>query len=641
MGTPSSIRQAGTDDTESREATPKTPPPELHMHDLPRPGGKKPLTASAHRGWAETGTTTQVATDEKLQPVELEHPANTSGEGADRLVYDSKAHEAELMELNAQAAIPTSSPRRKDPPAPPRMPEKRPSVPAATTTPAPRPVVEAMPPATDPLVRRTSATDGIQPPSSVARLLGRSLRFPSGTRLNPGDKVTVGSRQFEVRREPRFTAKFWWKTAGLAALVIFAVVGISHLFAGTPAGTITGVVIDRTTGQIIPGAAVAVENGAQATTNAAGLFLIDGAKSGQLKLTASAAGYESQSGSAANTPGQGAQLAFALLPSIPVVTPPSEAPARPASTPTATENTEESAPVAYGNVALTTDFEDYMVFVDDVLYGKNAKKLKRMPEGSHKIVLQVEGFEDYSTSVDVKAKATAAITVAKADLVPKVNPVKRAASHYAEGKDFLDKAQWPAAIEAFNQALEYDADNTQALQYRGWAYLKSGSPDKARADFLRAAELDRKAGHYLDAVTCAGYLIDLDPANPEGYSRRAQFYIALTEYGKALADCEQAVKLNKKSFDNQMALAEACFVSGDYRRAAKEFEKARKLTTEPVGVYVRWLLALTRAGQDDQVRKKYKELSSMATPERMQQLRADPEWLPVLQIVDPSLRSEG
>jgi tetratricopeptide (TPR) repeat protein len=401
-------------------------------------------------------------------------------------------------------------------------------------------------------------------------------------------------------------------------------------------------VLDRTTGQIIPNASVAFEGGPTVTANVAGMYSADGLRSGLFKMTASALGYESQSGSVVRPADGDAQLAFALMPIAYAAAAMQQLnPGTTATTVTPEEADANNTALAYGNITLETDFTDYLVFVDGVLYGKDAKKIKRMDAGDHRVVLQLEGFEDYSTNVAVKARSTHTLQVAKADLTPKVDPVKRAKAHFAEAKEHLDRGLYTQAIEKYNSGLLDDPKNASALQYRGWAYWKAGNVDAARADLVRAANLHAEANRFLDAVACAGHLIEVSPTDPDAFLRRSKYYMQMREFEKAIKDCEMAVKLDKKSDAAQMALAEACFVSGDYKRAAKEFDKGRKLSDSPADVYVRVLISLARGGEDDQVRKKYKDFTSIATPEMQKKLRDNPDWLRVLQIVDPKMRSEG
>lgn len=485
--------------------------------------------------------------------------------------------------------------------------------------------------------------DGVVPATGVAHLSGMTLRFPMHTKIMPGEVVVVGRKPFEVRKDKLLTPMFAVKGVGLLVLAVLAVVGVTSMFTSPTGGSVTGVVLDRTTGQIIPNATVSIEGGSSSTTNLAGLYNFDGLRSGLFKMTAVAQGYEPQSGSVVRPADGGAQLAFALMPVG--FTGAAALSTTPAAVATPSEAAEQAdannAALGYGNINLETDFSDYLVFVDGRLYGKDAKQIKRMTTGNHRVIVLLDGFEDYSADIEVKARGTHMLQVAKADLTPKVDPVKRSKAFFAEAKDLLDRGLYPAAIDKYNLGLQDDPKNASALQYRGWAYWKAGNIDAARADLVRAADMHAEVNRFLDAVACAGHLIEVSPEDAGAFLRRAKYYTQMREHDKAIKDCEVAVKLDKKSLPSQLALAEACFVAEDYKRAAKEFDKARKLSDDPADMYVNVLISLARSGEDDQVRKKFKDFSELATPELQKKLKDNPDWLRVLQIVDPTKRSEG
>jgi Tfp pilus assembly protein PilF len=464
--------------------------------------------------------------------------------------------------------------------------------------------------------------------------------MPASARLIPGERITILGREFQMRPAPKSLPRIVARWGGLGILSLLALFGLVYLFGGTSGGTISGVVVDRITGRIITSATVDVMNGPIVKTNAAGLYAVNDLPPGQYQIAASGLGYEPQIGTVTRTDEKHAQLAFALMP---LVIDSSElAGGGSAGKSNETATSEPDRPkIAFGHVLLEVDFDGYLVFVDNVLYGKNTDKVKRLTSGKHVITLQLEGFEDHSTTVNVKARATETLQIAKADLTPKHNPVKRAKKHFATAKEHLDQSEWLAAIAAYDRGLEFNPDDATALQYRGWAHMKIGNTGKARDDLTRAAQFHAASNRYLDAVACAGYLIEIDPKSPDGYRRRAEFYVTLTEYEKAIKDYETAIKRDKKSARLRLGLAETYFVAGEYKDAAKEFDRARKLVEDPTDIYVQMLIALTRAGDDGRVRHKYKELTEFADPDRLQELRKNPEWLRVLQIVDPMERSEG
>jgi len=375
-------------------------------------------------------------------------------------------------------------------------------------------------------------------------------------------------------------------------------------------------------------------------TNAAGLYAFSDIRSGSYVMRVSAPGYEPQVGTVQTDPPQSSQLSFALAP-LAASTPVAAGPGSTDDSDSSQQTSSTSTSPSYGGVDLAVDFESYIVFVDGEIYGKNAKKLKRLTAGDHRIVVQIDGYQDYATTVTVKARVTATVTIAKADLTPKIDPIKRSRGLFAEGKDYLDRGLWLPAIESFDQALASDPQNADAARYRGWAYLKAGDTARATDDFKHAAQMYDDTKRLMDAVVCVGYLIDLTPNDPALWRKRGDYFLGLTEYAKAISDCEHALKLDKKSVENQMALAEAYFAASDFRRAAKEFDRARKMSGDPLKPYIRMILAYYHAGENDELVKKYRDFTKIAPQDLLKQLQNDPEWLPVLQIVGPEERHKN
>lgn len=578
---------------------------EPHLQNLTRPD-KKNAVRKAHpnRNGAPGGS--QPSAGENLAPVDLD-----------------RAQTAPVATVETVTA-----------PVPPSIPES--TVPQSIPAPGEsKPVVAET-------HERTPAPDRIQPPTGVAWLEGRSLRFPGGIKIAPGERFEVAGHIFETRKAAALTPRNGLRWGGLGLVGLFALIGLGQLLVGSPSGALTGVVLDRTTGRIVPDAHVNIHGGPVIRANAAGLYLAQNLASGSYNLTATAPGYTPQTGSVIHDGDQTTQLAFALIPLTIDSSRQTEA---------AGDGPREAEPepvaaadrprVAYGHVVLDVDFNGYLVFVDNILYGKNSQKVKRLTAGRHTIVLQLDGYEDHSTTVKIKARATETIRITKADLKTRANPRKRAKAHFAAAQEHSDNGQWLKAIEEYNSGLALDPEDGHAYQYRGWSYLKARQRARARSDFIEAARLHAATNRYLDAVACAGYLIDLNPDDATAYQRRAEYYIALTEYGRAIEDYKSAVKRDKYSSEHRLGLAEAFFVAGHYKNAAKEFDRARKLVSDPSDIYVRMLFALTRAGEDGKVRKKYKAFTEFADPDRLERLRQNPEWLRVLQIVDPMERSEG
>jgi len=486
--------------------------------------------------------------------------------------------------------------------------------------------------------------DDTRPALPTARMTGQSLRFPVGVALIPGRTVDVNGVAFEIKPEEAFKGMFWAKSFGIMVVTLLAAIGVAYLLSGPDPGSLTGVVINSQTGEIVPGATIALGDERTATTNEAGLYSFNDVKPEQYVLAASCPGFDSQNGFIEVEGGDNEQLSFALAPLVAMQNIMRSDSAYDAAKtqgddePGNQQQASSSSGPTYGSVDLNCDFSGYMVFVDGELYGKNSEQLKRLTAGDHRVLLQLEGYEDFVTTVSVRARNTATIKVAKTDLKPRIDPIKRSRGHFAQGKTAIDQQAWSQAIRDFDEALTYDPEYAEALQYRGWVYMKLGNLSLAMADLTRAADLFDNSRRYIDAVACAKYMIEISPKDPLHWRRRGDYNLALTDYKQAIEDYEQAVKLDKKSLDSHLALAEALYAAGEYKDAAKEFDRARKLAEDPSHAYIRMILSYYNAGDRDDVVKKYEDFAEIASPELMQRLRNDPEWLKILQMIGPEER---
>jgi Flp pilus assembly protein TadD len=121
------------------------------------------------------------------------------------------------------------------------------------------------------------------------------------------------------------------------------------------------------------------------------------------------------------------------------------------------------------------------------------------------------------------------------------------------------KAQdWPAAAEAFSEAIRLDPGSADALHRRGVAYLRLGEFDRAVADLDAAARLApadaavvynrglAKARLGDDAGALADFTeaIRLKPGLARAYQARGAIHARRGEVAEAEADWRQAVELN-------------------------------------------------------------------------------------------------
>jgi len=494
------------------------------------------------------------------------------------------------------------------------------------------------------LRRRMSAT----PPGSTSDLLdetnqtkviglagpavsdGKTLRFPGGTRFNDGDIIECNDRRYRVKIRTGYPSQFYLKAAGLLVLAVLAAVGLTSFLGGPPTGTISGVVIDSATGKIIPGAEVTLPDGTPTKTNLAGMYTFGHLTPGEYALHVSIPGYGRKSQTVTRLADNDVTLPFALTPLF----------ASRGEEKEKKGETEKAGaakkPVEYGTLKLNLDFGNYIIYFDDRIFGKNIKKISKIRPGKHRLTLEKNQYEEYRTDVEIKARRTTKLSISISDLKRKTTPRQRAKARFAEGKSALDNGHYQAAIKEFDVALAEISEYPEARQYRGWAYRKLGDMQHAAADLKAATELYALSNRYLEAVTCVNLLLEMYPHNGAFHLMRGNHHTALGELKSAIEDYKAAVNADKKSLPFRLALAEAHYQNKQFKEAAKVFEKARKMAGDPTDIYIRLILSYMYAGKDKDLIKRYYELVDVASEEKMERLRRDPEWQNVLQLIGPN-----
>jgi tetratricopeptide (TPR) repeat protein len=114
------------------------------------------------------------------------------------------------------------------------------------------------------------------------------------------------------------------------------------------------------------------------------------------------------------------------------------------------------------------------------------------------------------------------------------------------------------ALEAFNQALDYDPDQAGAYAGRGLAHFNLDHFDKAIADYNQALSIQPnrggtllkrglayvKKGQYDKALADYNRAIDLNPTDALFYNNRGEAYRHKGMLNKAMADYNRALELN-------------------------------------------------------------------------------------------------
>ncbi|OCT53738.1 DnaJ domain-containing protein [Cladophialophora carrionii] len=130
------------------------------------------------------------------------------------------------------------------------------------------------------------------------------------------------------------------------------------------------------------------------------------------------------------------------------------------------------------------------------------------------------------------------------------------------------KSDYERAEDHFRQALALDPDNSEA---------RNSLRTMKKLDRARTAANDMfKRGKYSDAVAAYTEAITIDPTNKVTNAKllgnRAMARIKIKEYAEAIADCDQALKLDPSYMKARRTRAKATGESGDWEQAVKDLK---------------------------------------------------------------------
>jgi tetratricopeptide (TPR) repeat protein len=137
----------------------------------------------------------------------------------------------------------------------------------------------------------------------------------------------------------------------------------------------------------------------------------------------------------------------------------------------------------------------------------------------------------------------------------------RAAIHYTEGVDHLEKGKLDAAIDAFTEVIKADPTFFDAYINRGVAHLRNRGLLLAIADF--------------DAA------VDLSPERPEAYANRGIAYAMIGQFERALDDLGLAIDSYPDDGDLHFFRGMVYAEIGESDKAAADLEKALTIDLDP------------------------------------------------------------
>ncbi len=138
-----------------------------------------------------------------------------------------------------------------------------------------------------------------------------------------------------------------------------------------------------------------------------------------------------------------------------------------------------------------------------------------------------------------------------------VLPANAAKAAIERGNSLLDKEDYPAAIQAFNEALRLDRKSVPAYIGRGTCLRMLDKFDEALADFNEA--------------------LRLEPKNSEAHRGRGVVFGMKKDFGKAFAECDEAIRCDPNNGAAYRSRGGVHAEKGESDQAIADYNRAIRL----------------------------------------------------------------
>ncbi len=173
-------------------------------------------------------------------------------------------------------------------------------------------------------------------------------------------------------------------------------------------------------------------------------------------------------------------------------------------------------------------------------------------------------------------------------------------SKYKRGVAALNKRDWPAAIENFDEVIRLRPGDGAAYYNRGHALAAMKQYDRAIADFGEAIRLKTwvaqahvarasslsNLGETDRAIADCNIAIRLQPTLSDAYAVRGYCYFKRGENQEALADLDHAVRLNPSDKQNYLDRAYVRYCLRDDAKALADYNRVLALDANNVSAIV-------------------------------------------------------
>lgn len=463
------------------------------------------------------------------------------------------------------------------------------------------------------------------PAHDILHIRGNKVLLALTPPPRPGESIKFRGKKYTLTRAP--IDKKTIGLSGILLLIFVAIIVIQQMTAPVPPQpSLFGVVKNSETNEVLAGVNVSIPQLEIFTvTDEYGSFSFVGLQNETYQVRLEGELYEAKFYPVSISENNSAFLQASLDPLLPDK--------RRSQNNTAAEKPAKPKP-KLGELKINCNVEDAEVFVNGKELGAVDRTFTRMKTGDHTLLVQREGFDDFTQPITIDPGETTVVTVNLLKSQPDKPKALTAADHFNTAEELMQYHKYTEAAGHYTLALAKDRNYIQAYLRRGEANVALGKNLAARADYRAAADYYINSGRYDNAIQCFDKILDLAPNSVGALQMRGWAKIWSQKNESGLIDLNRALALVPDDVDARFQVGKALYVTGNYKEAEKTLKKIRDEGDSKPEIYA--YLALTHLARNDEgdARKSYEKFREHANSSLQARMSAETAWQKLLAIQD-------
>ena len=457
----------------------------------------------------------------------------------------------------------------------------------------------------------------------VIYLSGKNLKLIGGTKVSPGDEITINDKTFVVKDKPGPGMLFY---AGIGAVAVVLFISLL-IFGSGPSqgkGQLVGTIINPVNGKTIAGLPVNIsEINRQVVTNQAGFFAFDDVPSGIYTLNFKTSDNRPLQERVTILKNSITTIALKEAPAETAPPPPMANATKPA-----VESNKESQPKTAGQglLRLTITPNNASAYIDGRPIGIGSHAYKLSP-GDYTLTISKTGYAEKSQGITIEPDRVLSLKVTLSEESQASSPGKSESGLAYEQET---AGNYNEALRHYDLAFQRNPHDATAVLGKARCYRAEQMTDNAMASYLLAAHLAADKNDINSEIAAFTGVIEIKPNTYTAYSSRGDLLYTQGQYNKAADDFSKVIELDNRNLTAYYKLGNSYYYSKEYQAAVKTFLAAQELNFADPKAEAYLAKTYLAMGDKKNSKKAYERFKELATYPTRLEFKRDPEWQNVL-----------